>query len=297
VQLCESPIDGKTVLFSWRLEIGRQAAGRLGVPFIYSKTKRPLDIVRDNDTVVVSSVGNEGWSFPIRRAIELSFLYGSEMEAGQRAGRLAYEVAGQSKPGEHHLLMTHDEFERYRKRLTIYYEWGLDVSIQLPGAGSVEIDNGLIRLQRSGSARTRSGLTRKTKRPIALASPTRADQKSRSGARPKSEAMQLLEIPGIAKLFTAAQAKVGANTAPFVTRVFELLYGVAFSVNEIVSGKGLVNEANIARYRSACNALLSAGLVIVSGQDEEGNDRYTLDLEGKIKQLQRLDEKMRRPTR
>ncbi len=39
----------------------------------------------------------------VRRVIELSFLYGSGMEAGQRLGRLAYEVVGDDHPGEHHI--------------------------------------------------------------------------------------------------------------------------------------------------------------------------------------------------
>ena len=135
-RLCAAPTDGKTFLFTYRLPIGERAARMLGVPFVYSKTKHPLDVIDANDTVVISSVGNEGLSFPVRRAIELDFLYGSGMEAGQRLGRLAYEVTGTDRPGEHHILMTADEFERYGKRLMIYYQWGLDVSVRVPDADS-----------------------------------------------------------------------------------------------------------------------------------------------------------------
>jgi hypothetical protein len=70
----------------------------LGVPFIFGKTKRPLEVIDRNETVVISRVGNEGLSFPVRRVIELSFSYGSGMEAGQRLGQLAYEVIGADRP-------------------------------------------------------------------------------------------------------------------------------------------------------------------------------------------------------
>ncbi len=131
-RICARPADGKTFVFTFRLAIGERAARLLDVPFVQGKTKAPLDVIEANDTVVISSVGNEGLSFPVRRVVELDFLFGSGMEAGQRLGRLAYEVAGKDHAGEHHVLMTAVEYERYGKRLLIYEQWGLDMDVRTP---------------------------------------------------------------------------------------------------------------------------------------------------------------------
>ena len=44
-ELCATPVAGKTFLFTYRLEIGERAAKMLGVPFVYGKTKRPLEVI------------------------------------------------------------------------------------------------------------------------------------------------------------------------------------------------------------------------------------------------------------
>ncbi|HEY4723715.1 MAG TPA: DEAD/DEAH box helicase family protein, partial [Anaerolineae bacterium] len=224
-RLCETPVEGKTFLFTYRLDIGERAAKALDVPFVYSKTKHPLDVIEANDMVVISSVGNEGLSFPVRRVIELSFLYGSGMEAGQRLGRLAYEVSGADRPGEHHILMTPDEYERHNKRLMIYYQWGLDVSVQVPDTGSAS-GRSLVRAPHVLSTRS--------------ASPVR---RSRSAARsapremkPLDEIDQLLAIPSVVARIARAQASVGKNTAPFVARTFRLCFNASFTPAEIAEG-------------------------------------------------------------
>ena len=69
-----------------------------------------------------------------------------------------------------------------------------------------------------------------------------------------------------------AQNSVGKHTAPFVTRAFRLCYRASFTPAEIAEGKGLVNQANISRYRSACKALREVGLF-----SEDSAGRFTVD--------------------
>ena len=266
-RLCAAPTDGKTFLFTYRLPIGERAAKMLGVPFVFSKTKRPLEVIDANDTVVISSVGNEGLSFPVRRAIELDFLYGSGMEAGQRLGRLAYEVTGTDRPGEHHVLMTPDEYERHHKRLMIYYQWGLDVSVQVP-----DNDRSVSRIvQPSSSRRARRASTKNTASP-------------RTAVKTPDEISEILALPSVAARIAKAQESVGASTAPFVTRVFRLCFHAAFSPAEISEGKGLVNASNSSRYRSACRALRKTGLF---SEDADGRFQVNQDEIARLRALSR----------
>jgi hypothetical protein len=276
-RLCETIVAGKTFLFTYRLPIGERAAKLLGVPFVYGKTKRPLEVIADNDTVVISNVGNEGLSFPVRRVIELDFLYGSGMEAGQRLGRLAYEVAGTDRPGEHHVLMTHEEFERYSKRLMIYYQWGLDVSVRVPEA---ESERQTTRRSRNAIGRS-APATRSARSRIMKSVPV----PSRS-AESEEEVAQVLAIQSVAVRIAKAEESVGTSTAPFVARAFRLCFNAAFSPTEIADGKGLVNAGNISRYRSACKALREVGLFV---EDEQGRFKVNQDEIARLRVLaQRL---------
>jgi len=266
-RLCAAPTDGKTFLFTYRLPIGERAARLLGVPFIFSKTKRPLEVIDANDTVVISSVGNEGLSFPVRRAIELDFLYGSGMEAGQRLGRLAYEVTGTDRPGEHHVLMTPDEYERHHKRLMIYYQWGLDVSVRVPD------NERSVRRSESPSSR------RRVQRATAQSGTT-----PRIAVKTSDEISEILALPSVAARIAKAQESVGASTAPFITRVFRLCFRAAFSPAEISEGKGLVNASNSSRYRSACRALRTTGLF---KEDADGRFQVNQDEIARLRALSR----------
>jgi hypothetical protein len=277
-ELCAQPVAGKTFLFTYRLEIGERAAKLLDVPFVFSKTKRPLEVIEQNDTVVISSVGNEGLSFPVRRVIELSFLYGSGMEAGQRLGRLAYEVAGADQPGEHHILMTPEEYEKHNKRLMIYYQWGLEVSVRVPDTGRMN-ERALLRAPRRAQSK------RTTNQSVRRSAVTTAEAAS---AHPSDEVSRIVELPSVAARIAKAQNSVGRNTAPFVIRAFRLCYTAPFTPAEIADGKGLVNQANISRYRSACRALREVGLF-----SEDTAGRFTVDRD-EIARLQALAQRMSR---
>jgi hypothetical protein len=243
-QLCAEPIDGKTFVFTYRLNIGERAAKRLGVPFVQGKTKHPLEVLRDNETVVVSSIGNEGLSFPVRRIVEIDFLFGSGMEAGQRLGRLAYEVQGKEQAGEHHVLMTPHEYERYGKRLLIYEQWGLDIDLRTEG----DSDARAIYIAKPS--------------PAGRKSPTRSRRGSRSApvdvapasADPNSpEAM--LSNPAIAAKIAQAEKSIGGRSAPYVARVFRYCYNAALSAAEIADGLAITDTSTRSRLNSACNAL------------------------------------------
>lgn len=275
-ELCAAPVDGKTFLFTYRLDIGERAAKMLGVPFIFSKTKRPLEVIDQNDTVVISSVGNEGLSFPVRRVVELSFLYGSGMEAGQRLGRLAYEVTGADRPGEHHILMTPEEYERHNKRLMIYYQWGLDVSVRVPDSGSAS-DRRLLSAPRATAGRALP--TRRYSGRSSMVTPAPAAPRT---SKPQDEVDQALALPSVVARISKAQDAAGKSTAPFVVRAFRLCFNAAFTPAEIAEGKGLVNEANISRYRSACKALREAGLFV---EDDAGRFRVDQDEVARLRAL------------
>lgn len=247
-ELCAQPISGKTFIFTFRLPIGEKAAKRLKVPFVYGKTKRPLEVIRDNETVVVSSVGNEGLSFPVRRVIEVDFLFGSGMEAGQRLGRLAFEVQGQDKPGEHHVLMTPGEYERYGKRLLIYEQWGLDIDLRVSDESSgrpVTVAAPTPRTRRNPAARERSG-PRPAPAPTAPLDPD------------SPEAM--LQNPALAAKIAQAAKSIGGHSAPYVSRVFRYCYRAPLRPDEIAEGLAIVNAGNRSRINSACKALVNVGL-------------------------------------
>ncbi len=270
-RLCETPVDGKTFIFTYRLAIGERVARLLDVPFVSGKTKRPLDVLAGNDTVVVSSVGNEGLSFPVRRVVEIDFLFGSGQEAGQRLGRLAYEIAGKDKPGEYHVLMTPDEYKRYAKRLLIYEQWGLDIDV---------------RVQEDATTTRASS--------VQAARPRRARVAARLAAAPAQESepadeiAQVLELPSVAAKLNKAASSVGARTAPYLRKMFRLCYSAPFAPGEIAEGLGITDEATVSRMRSACKALLQVGLFTgVAGEDKIARYRVNTDEVGRLRALAR----------
>jgi hypothetical protein len=234
----------------------------------------------EHDTLVISSVGNEGLSFPVRRVIELSFLYGSGMEAGQRLGRLAYEMTGVDQPGEHHILMTPDEYEKHNKRLMIYYQWGLDVSVQVPDSGRPPYRVALHAPRATTQLRSTAKVSRRASGPAAAPVTHTAEHE------PADEIAQTLALPAVAARLAKAQNAVGKHAAPFVTRAFRLCFKAAFTPAEISEGKGLVNQANISRYRSACKALREVDLFT-----EDQGGRFTVNHD-EIARLRALAQRM-----
>lgn len=117
---------GKTIIFSDSLEYGKDIASQYSIPFIFGETKHRLDAIRSADKLVMSRVGDLGISVAkLQRVIEFDFLFGSRRQELQRLGRLFHS----EYRGEHVILMTAEEYSRYRKRLYGIYEKGFDIKI------------------------------------------------------------------------------------------------------------------------------------------------------------------------
>ena len=90
--------------------------------------------------------------------------------------------------------------------------------------------------------------------------------------KPPDEIDQVLRLKPVAARMADAKDKVGQSTAPYLMRAFRLCFNAAFSPAEIAEGKGLVNDANISRYRSACKALHEVSLF-----SEDAQGRFTVN--------------------
>jgi DNA excision repair protein ERCC-3 len=247
-ELCARPVSGKTFIFTYRLDIGEKAAKRLQVPFVQGRTKKPLEVIQANDTIVISSIGNEGLSFPVRKIIELDFLYGSAMEAGQRLGRLAFEVQGQDRPGEHHVLMTPAEYQRYGKRLLIYEQWGLDLDLRVGDESSGQP------VAVAAASRRKPARVRPARPPANGKKPEAAPP-----ADPNSPEA-LLQNPALAAKITQAEKSIGDRSAPYIRRVFRYCYKAPLSPAEVADGLAITDPGTRSRISSACNALANVGL-------------------------------------
>lgn len=105
----------RTMFYSYHLDIGKKLARLLSLPFITAATDDRLDVMKNNHSFIASSVFVEGVHIEdLESIIENSFHFGSRQEEMQLSGRLMHS---KKKHKVHHIIMTYDEFERYRKRL------------------------------------------------------------------------------------------------------------------------------------------------------------------------------------
>ena len=116
----------KTLIFCDSLVLGKRLSAEFDVPFVFGASTKRLETIRRNPIVIVSRVGDEGISLhDVERIIEVDFLFGSRRQEVQRLGRLLH---AQTR-GEHVVLMTDEEFEKYEKRFYSLYEKGFRVNI------------------------------------------------------------------------------------------------------------------------------------------------------------------------
>jgi DNA excision repair protein ERCC-3 len=120
-----------TLVYCDDLAKGEMIANRFAGTFINGETKSRLETVRsalDKDGfVILSRVGDEGISLPeIQRVIEYYYLFGSRRQEAQRAGRLFHAI----EEGEHFILMTLEEYRKYKKRLYSLTEKGIEIKIE-----------------------------------------------------------------------------------------------------------------------------------------------------------------------
>lgn len=103
VVLCESIADGEEL----RL--------RYGIPFISSRTKDKLKVLRSARSMILSRVGDAGISVPhCQVTVDHSGLFGSRIQSLQRLGRLMHS----QRALYHCILMTHEErYERFAARV------------------------------------------------------------------------------------------------------------------------------------------------------------------------------------
>lgn len=108
------------------LEDGRELEARYGIPFVHSKTRNKLAIVRASRNVVLSRVGDAGLSMPgCEVTIDHSGLFGSRIQSIQRLGRLMHS----DKAQYHCILMTHVErYERFASRVEAIKKKGFEVT-------------------------------------------------------------------------------------------------------------------------------------------------------------------------
>ena len=124
-ELLKIPV--KTLIFCDSIEFGKKISKKFGIPFVYSETRRRLDIIKQAQHCIVSRVGDEGLSLPdLERVIEVDFLKGSRMQESQRFGRLMH-AAGEEP--EHIVIATEEEFEKYHKRFYAITERGFSIEI------------------------------------------------------------------------------------------------------------------------------------------------------------------------
>lgn len=117
---------GKTIIFSDSIDLGKRIAREHDLVFVWGETTRRLEKIRENETVVLSRVGDEGISIPdIDTLIEVDFLYGSRMQESQRSGRLLHS---RKEATNHYILMTEEELQKYGKRLLALYERGFRIN-------------------------------------------------------------------------------------------------------------------------------------------------------------------------
>jgi len=118
--------EGKTFIFCDSLDLGEALSKALDIPFVHGKTKERLEVLENHDKVIVSRVGDEGIDITdLDTIIEVDFLRGSRRQSMQRNGRLLHSRFS----GVHYIIMTYEEFERYRKRLMPLYEKNIPVRV------------------------------------------------------------------------------------------------------------------------------------------------------------------------
>lgn len=118
---------GKMVFFCDEIEKGKNLANELDAPFVYGETTDRLEVFRNNRVTVSSRVGDEGMSLPeVSRVVEYSFHGGSRRQELQRAGRVMHND-DENTNGEHIVLMTDEEHEKYGNRLYSLEEKGFNI--------------------------------------------------------------------------------------------------------------------------------------------------------------------------
>lgn len=122
--ILDKPALGKTIIFVYRLEVGKRIAKMFDIPFVHGATKNQYQEIEKADVVVLSKIGDAGISVDARCVIDFDWL-GGRAEAGQRALRTQH-AQGDSQL---HLIMTEHEYQSDVKRLIALHSLNFDIKV------------------------------------------------------------------------------------------------------------------------------------------------------------------------
>lgn len=116
---------GNIVIFCDSIDEGKKLSRELNIPFVHGDTDDRLNKFRNNRVIISSRVGDEGMSLEnINVVIEYDFHGRSRRQELQRAGRIMHN---KSEKGEHYILMTDEEYEKYSRRLLSLEQKGFKI--------------------------------------------------------------------------------------------------------------------------------------------------------------------------
>lgn len=117
----------KILIYSDYIKSGKEISKKFNIPFVHGGTRKKFEAFVFYDVVACSRIGDEGISFPdLDCVIEVEFLFGSRRQSSQRVGRLFHS----KKLGKHYILMTNEEYKKYKKRLYVLMEKGIKVKVE-----------------------------------------------------------------------------------------------------------------------------------------------------------------------
>lgn len=254
-QLIDKRKSGRALIFCDYLEAGQKLADSLDVPFVSGETSRKLEKVIDSEVCVVSRIADRGLDFKdLTLVVEWAFMGKSREQEAQRLGRLLHS---QSK-GEHYLLFTPEEAAKFRPRIFgIESELSGEIDLEFITVGKIE------EKKRDTTFVARSKPSRPKPKPTG--------EKKDEDEKKYDEVYMVLKLPSIAVKMAAAEKNVGANTIPYLRRVFRYCFSAPFSPKELCDGLGMTGEWARSKISASCKALNKVGLLI------EADGRYQVD--------------------
>lgn len=115
--------DQKTFIYSDSIDLGNQISKRYSIPFVHGESTERMKTIENHKIIVLSRVGDEGISSEeIEQVIEMDWHGTSRRQSLQRAGRLTHGTG--KKEGEHHIIMTIQEYASDKRRLVPLIENG-----------------------------------------------------------------------------------------------------------------------------------------------------------------------------
>lgn len=116
----------RTMIFCDSIDLGKEIGRTFDVPYIHGETSDRLTVIKENNVVAMSRVGDVGVSVKdLEQIIEVDFLYGSRQQQLQRTGRLMHSEEAE----RHDIIMTEQEIRDYGKRIWALQEKGFTIKI------------------------------------------------------------------------------------------------------------------------------------------------------------------------